>query len=196
MHARTTSLLLPLVFLVAACGGGQPEATVPATPAPSATAATDAIADAGTSGTAATPTPADTTPDAGVAAAAVDAGNTPGQKSWTDMSHDERLALMKTAVMPQMKKAFQDFDAKQYADFSCMTCHGPGIKQHKFDMPNPKLPKLDAKGGFKKEAAKHPKALQFMEHVVEPQMAQILGLPTWEPTNPSGFGCGGCHTMQ
>jgi hypothetical protein len=195
MHARTTSLLLPLLLLlVAACGGGQPEANSPTTPATDAAAPADVATDAGM---AAAPTPApDATPDAAVAAAAVDAGNTPGQKSWTDMSHDERLALMKTAVMPQMKKAFQDFDAKEFAEFSCVTCHGPGIKQHKFDMPNPKLPKLDAKGGFKKEAAKHPKTLQFMEHVVEPQMAQILGLPTWEPSNPSGFGCGGCHTMQ
>jgi hypothetical protein len=187
MLTRRSGSVLAFSFLLAACGGGQPAPTTPPPPAPAAE--TPAAMDAGAPAAEAAPLP-----DAGaVAAAAPDAG--PAQKSWNDMSHDERLALMKTAVLPQMKKAFQDFDAKDFADFTCMTCHGAGIKQGKFDMPNPKLPKLDDKG-FKKEQAKHPKAIDFMQHTVVPNMAKLLGLPEYDPATKSGFGCGNCHVTK
>jgi len=112
------------------------------------------------------------------------------------MSRDERLALMKTAVLPEMKKDFQAFSAKEFASFSCETCHGSGTKQGKFDMPNPELPKLDANGGFKRAVAKRPDMLKFMEHTVVPHMADILGLPQWEQSHATGFGCGNCHAMN
>ncbi|HEY2513074.1 MAG TPA: hypothetical protein VGI39_19535 [Polyangiaceae bacterium] len=111
------------------------------------------------------------------------------------MDHEERLAVMKTQVMPKMKDAFQAFDAKTFADFSCKTCHGEKIKEGKFDMPNPKLPVLDATGGFKKDQQKHPKALQFMMQTVAPQMAEILNLPKFDPATHQGFGCANCHTF-
>jgi hypothetical protein len=136
-------------------------------------------------------------PDSGATVASVDAAAAPATKSWKDMSHEERLALMKQSVLPKMKDAFQTFDAKHYADFSCKTCHGEGIKKGKFDMPYAGLPKLDAKDGFKKVAAKHPAAMKFMGEIVEPTMADILGLPKWDQaTNPTGFGCQNCHTMD
>jgi cytochrome c553 len=185
---RSLSFLVPVVLSLVACGGGQSAPATPPPPPP-VEAPVTALFDAG-------PENADTSSapvDSGVMAA-TDAA--PAQKAWPDMSHEERLALMKTTVFPQMKKAFQDFDAKDYADFTCATCHGPDIKKGKFDMPNPKLPKLDAKDGFKKMAAKHPKAMQFMKDTVAPTMAQLLGVPAWSPTNMSGFGCANCHKME
>ena len=58
-------------------------------------------------------------------------------KPWTDMNHEERLQLMKTKVLPTMKAKFQAFNAEEFGDFGCETCHGSGIKQGNFDMPNP-----------------------------------------------------------
>jgi hypothetical protein len=132
---------------------------------------------------------------------AIDAGTLPGQKSWRDMSHDERLALMKAAVLPQMKRSFQHFDPKHFADFTCATCHGGGPHGAgaggKFEMPNPELPQFSKdKGGFSAAARKHPAMMQFMVHGVAPEMAAILGLPQWDSQNPSGFGCGNCHVMN
>lgn len=193
MRTRPLSSLLSVIAFttLAACGGSQPAPETPSASAPDAAAPmTEAPAPAQSAAPAAT-----AEVDAGAPVASVDAGP-PAQKSWADMSHDERLALMKSTVMPKMKDAFQGFDAKDYADFSCKTCHGEGVKKGKFDMPNPKLPKLDAKAGFKKMKAKHPAAMKFMMETVAPNMASILGLPEWSQSNPTGFGCGNCHTME
>src|ERR1700733_9956284 len=108
MLTRRSTSALTLALLLAACGGEQP---APSTPAPPPPAAPTAEAPAATVTPDAAAPSADVTAQADAGAvAAVDAG--PAQKSWSDMSHDERLALMKTAVLPQMKQAFQGFDAK------------------------------------------------------------------------------------
>jgi hypothetical protein len=186
MNVRSITLLVCLVStaFAAACGGGQPEPNAPP-PAPAPSAA---------------PAPSETAPAASASAAPAPTASAapspaPGPKGWSDMSKDERMALMKTQVLPKMKESFQGFDAKRYADFTCKTCHGEGVKEGKFDMPNPKLPVLDATGGFKKEQQKHPKALQFMMTAVVPQMADILGLPKFDPATHQGFGCAACHTF-
>jgi hypothetical protein len=174
-----------------ACGGGQPAPNAPATSPPVVDASADANVafDAG-----AAPDAAPFTNEAGTP---IDAGNLAGQKSWRDMSHDERLALMKAAVLPQMKKAFQQFDPKQFADFSCATCHGTRAKSGNFDMPNPELPNFSKdKGAFAPAARKHPAMMKFMVHGVAPEMASILGLPQWDVQNPTGFGCQSCHVMN
>jgi hypothetical protein len=120
----------------------------------------------------------------------------PPQKSWTDMNHDERLLLMKTGVFPRMQEAFQKLDAKRFADFSCKTCHGEGVKEKTFDMPNPQLPKLDPKGDFKAEMDVHPDVTKFMMTTVVPTVSGILGIPQYDPATKKGFGCHNCHTME
>jgi hypothetical protein len=189
------ALAVGALFLVA-CGSTQATTSAPSgaasswSPTPRALDAAGLTSDGGSPAAHAGPQP-----EAGVAASALDAGMTPGQKSWNDIGSDERLALMKDAVLPQMKKSFQAFNAKDFAAFSCETCHGPGANAGNYRMPNASLPKL-TRGDFAKAVAKHPDTFKFMEHTVVPQMAEILGLPMWEPTNQSGFGCGGCHIMD
>jgi hypothetical protein len=115
------------------------------------------------------------------------------------MSHDERLNVMKTAVLPNMKAAFQGFDAKDFADFQCKTCHheNPGTaKGKKFAMPNPGLPKLDFANMMKDDMAKHPDTVKFMHEVVVPQMSKMLGVEPFDMKTMKGFGCGGCHTPK
>ena len=123
-------------------------------------------------------------------------GSAAEEKSAFDkLSYEEKQDFMKKNVVPPMKKAFQKFDAKEYANFGCKTCHGKDPKKTKYKMPNPELPKLDfakLKAGEDKEAAK------FMAEVVKPDMAKILEVKEMNPEHPElgGFGCLDCHEQK
>jgi hypothetical protein len=111
------------------------------------------------------------------------------------MKAAERKKYMKEVVMPKMKELFIAYDAKHYAKMDCKTCHGDGVNA-KFKMPNAKLPKLPAdEEGFKKLAADKPQAAEFMGTKVKPTMAQLLGMPEYNPATNEGFGCMACHTV-
>ena len=110
------------------------------------------------------------------------------------MSSSQKMAFMKSTVLPKMKAEFQAFDATDYGDFTCKTCHGSGATDGKFKMPNADLPKLDMAHGFAKDMAAHPKTMSFMLQKVKPEMAKMLGQAEDSPSNPDGFGCLECHT--
>ncbi len=134
------------------------------------------------------------------AAAPAAPGKTAGPpRPWKDMTGEERGKYMKEVVTPQMKVAFQKFDADEFEKFGCDTCHGSKAKARKFKMPAPELYALPATPeGFGKLMEKKPKMMKFMAEVVKPQMAAMLGLPEFDPKKPEagGFGCTGCHTMK
>lgn len=110
------------------------------------------------------------------------------------LSQDEKMEFMKTKVVPVMKKEFQAFDAKRYANFGCKTCHGKDPKKTKYKMPNPELPKLDF--AALKAGKQKPKVAEFMGKVVKPKMAEILQQPEYTEQNPKGFGCLECHEQK
>jgi hypothetical protein len=126
--------------------------------------------------------------DAGSAAAG-SGGDVPFEK----LSHDDKVKFMKTKVMPAMKAAFQKFDPKEYANFTCKTCHGKDPQGSKHKMPTKDLPALDFAALKKGEDAKEAK---FMADVVKPEMAKLLGEPEMNETNPEGFGCLDCHMQK
>jgi cytochrome c553 len=179
MNVRPLLAVTFALALAAACGNSNPE---PKGPAPSPTPSEMAPS--------ATPSASAAEAAAASAAPAPSASVQPS-KSWDDMNHDERLALMKNVVSPKMKEVFQKFDAKKFADFSCKTCHGK--PENKGKMPNDDVPKLDAKNMFEKHKKKTPEELEWMMKTVSPQMADLLGLPHFDPATGKGFGCGGCH---
>jgi hypothetical protein len=116
---------------------------------------------------------------------------------WANMSLDQRKKLMKTMVLPELKRAFQSFDPKKYKKFTCVTCHGDGATDGKFKMPNAKLPKLPQptdRAGFTALQEKKPELVKFMGTVVTKKVAELIGLPEWSPQTPKGFGCYACHT--
>jgi hypothetical protein len=135
--------------------------------------------------------------DTAPAATPVDAKEVDKKVDWESMSFEQRKKLMKSSVLPELKKAFQTFDAKKYQKFTCATCHGDGATDGKFKMPNAKLPKLPPptdRAAFAALQAKKPEVVKFMGTVVTPKVAQLLGLSEWSPQNPKGFGCYACHT--
>jgi len=110
------------------------------------------------------------------------------------LTHDEKVNYMKTKVLPTMKEAFQKFDAKDFAKFSCKTCHGKDPQKTKYKMPNPELPKLDF--AALKAKKQKPKTAEFMGSTVNPEMAKMLGKPEHDEAHPDGFGCLACHTQK
>jgi len=199
MRTRAAVCLLFLVAvppLAVACGGGQPEAVQPANPQASASAS----ATASTSSQA--PTPSATAAPSASAAPAASAsasatGAAPGPGEWDGWSHDQKIAYMKTAVMPKLGGLFHDFDAKRYAEPKCTLCHGSGAKDGSFKMPNPELPKLDVTpAGMKALHDKKAAVLEFMAKQVSPTVAQLLGEPPFDVQTHKGFGCMNCHTKK
>jgi hypothetical protein len=120
-----------------------------------------------------------------------DAGSGEKPFVFADLSVAEKEEFMKKQVMPAMKKAFQEFDPKEFKDFTCKTCHGKDPKKSKFKMPSPDIEKLD----FEKLKAgkQHPKTAEWMAKVVKPQMAKMLNMPEQDENTPKGFGCLHCH---
>jgi len=184
----SSSLAFALGMIITACGGSQPEPEA-APPAPTETAAPAPTETA--------PAPSATEAAPAPSASAAAPAEAPAEKkvAWKDMTEDQKKEVMKTVVYPAMKTEFQGFDSKRFADMTCMTCHGPGAKEGKFTMPNPKLPKLDPKDGFAKYKKSKADILKFMMEHVAPDMAKLLDLEPYNPDTKQGFGCFNCHTM-
>lgn len=112
---------------------------------------------------------------------------------WSDdMPVKDKGVFMKKKVMPEMSKIFKEFDAKEYANFSCKTCHGPQMKPKPVDF----LPELHIKDKQVVEAADHAELAKFMGEKVTPEMAALFGKPHYDPATGQGFGCGGCHKIN
>jgi hypothetical protein len=117
--------------------------------------------------------------------------------NWDKMDRSDRMALMKKVVFPTMRKEFQAFDAKRYANFKCITCHGAGVSDGSYKMPNPELPKLpSSKEGWEKIMKEKGDMLKFMKEHVKPEMASMLGMKPYDMKTKTGFGCGNCHTDE
>ncbi|CAN5921694.1 hypothetical protein BH11MYX3_BH11MYX3_17440 [soil metagenome] len=112
--------------------------------------------------------------------------------AFESLDHDQRIQFMKEFVVPTMAPLFKNHDAAKYAEFGCITCHGAGAKEGKFDMPNDKLPKL-----FGPSMSKFEKQdVEWMGKEIKPTMAKLLREPEYSDENPKGFGCLECHTAE
>jgi hypothetical protein len=177
MRTLRASVLASIVVLLSACGGAPAEPATPPPPPPAPAAAAPAASEA--------PKPAET-------AAAPEAPPPPAHDVWKEgMTKDEQIAYMKKNVLPEMAPVFKAYDAKRYAEFSCKTCHGP-----KFKEPKEFLPKLTFKDGKITAFADKPEIAKFMHEEVVPHMATAMGMKPFDMTTHTGFGCGGCHTVQ
>lgn len=114
---------------------------------------------------------------------------------WETLDDETRGAFMNKVVLPDMKAKFQAFDAEEFAEFDCKTCHGSGADAGKFEMPNPELPQLTMEK-IQNPDDDHKAITEFMMTQVKPGMATLLGVPEYSPETPDGFGCMHCHTME
>jgi hypothetical protein len=113
---------------------------------------------------------------------------------WESMDHQARAKYMGDVVMPAMAAEFKAFDATEFAEFNCKTCHGKGADDHSFEMPTADLPVLTMEL-FQNPPEEEKAIMEFMATKVKPQMATLLGMPEKTETT-EGFGCTHCHTMK
>jgi hypothetical protein len=162
------------------CGGPQqPEPQTSSTPP----ATTGAPAEAAPATTAA-------------AAAAAEKPAATDTVGWHAMSHEQKMSHMKKVVMPKMSALFQSFNAAEFKDMNCGTCHGPGAKQGKFEMPTASIIKLNPADHFAKHQGKTAEMTKFMMTKVVPEMAALQGEAPFDPATQKGFGCFECHMME
>jgi hypothetical protein len=120
--------------------------------------------------------------------------------AYKDMDKKQRGAYMKKVVLPKARELFSAFDPK-LPQVSCKTCHGDGVADHTFKMPNPKIKPLPgteeafmAWVSKDKDAARWAK---FMGEQLTPEMAKLVGKQPFDPKTKTGeFSCGACHTLK
>lgn len=119
--------------------------------------------------------------------------------AWKDMDATQREAYMKDVVMPRTKELFVAFDPK-YQSMDCKTCHGDGVTDGSFEMPNGKIKPLpNTEEAFMAWVSKEPEAgryAQFMATKLEPLMGELLQVKIFDPQTRAGdFSCSNCHQL-
>jgi len=160
---------------------------------------------AGCAGGAAAPRPASAAAPAASEAPPATAGDAaiaapvapPGPGEWATWSHDQKRAYMKSTVLAAEREVFARFEPVRFRKLDCRTCHGRGALDGNFKMPNPDLAKLvGGPDGFGELAAKEPALLKFMQSVVVPETAKLLGVNAFDFASHTGFSCFHCHTRS
>jgi cytochrome c553 len=132
----------------------------------------------------------------GPATAQSEAVAAPVHVPWVEMNRGQRIDYMVKTVLPKMKAEFVAFDAKRFARMDCATCHGDGVADGTFMLPNPKLPKLLENDLFAKHQHASPAITKFMLEKVEPEVAALLEIPDFDPATRKGMSCYNCHTRE
>ncbi|MEX1368850.1 MAG: hypothetical protein AB1Z98_37325 [Nannocystaceae bacterium] len=114
-------------------------------------------------------------------------------KRWEELSFDDKTAYMIDVVEPQMREAFVAHDPQRYSDFGCATCHGSGMDDGTYSMPNPELPHLREKSFYREHRKGDPETTRFMWRGVTKPMAKMLG----KTAGHSGeVDCAACHVID
>ena len=124
-------------------------------------------------------------------------GSEEAQIAWADMNQEQRGHYMATVVVPRMRPMFQEFDAEEFAEFNCATCHGDTARDVGFHMPNGLHP-LNAgqiPSMFESEDPEVQRVAQFMGGVMT-TMAELVGEQPYDPETHEGFSCMNCHAAE
>jgi hypothetical protein len=157
--------LVPVCLVVAgACGSSQPSTT--SATSPSAPEATETEAEASDTGE-------------GIA--------------WADKTREQKIAVMKTQVMPAAQEIWKQSPNPE-EEVNCATCHGANAEKGIFSMPTTGIPALNPADQFAAHADEA-EWLQFMSKSLVPTMAKVLDVAPYDPATQKGFGCFACHTM-
>jgi hypothetical protein len=121
----------------------------------------------------------------------------PGPGEWATWSHEQKLAYMKSGFIDAERTVFASWEPVRFRNLECRNCHGPGVADGTFRLPNPDLPHLaPGADGFKELAAHEPEVLAFMQKRLVPETARLLGVPAFDFEAHTGFSCYQCHVRQ
>lgn len=129
-----------------------------------------------------------TTPGSVSKGSAIEAmGITGPDVPWDEMSFADKEFYMIGKVNPIMQELFARYDAEEYGNFDCETCHGDEMREIEFKMPAPSMYIVPPEGtpGHRGMLATFPDTVAFMEETVTPIMGKLLGV--------EGLTCTGCH---
>ena len=117
-------------------------------------------------------------------------GLTPPESPWEQMGVEDKEFYMIGKVDPIMQELFRAHDAKEFADFDCVNCHGEEMREINFKMPAPSMYVVPPEGtpGHRGMMSTFPEMVKFMQETVTPAMGKILGI--------ENFSCAGCHPSQ
>jgi len=104
---------------------------------------------------------------------------------------------MTFAVLPNMARLFQGFDRTPSPEMACTTCHGADAERVAYAMPHG-LPALDPARmpDPRSDDPNEARMTKFMTDEVTPAMADLLGVPRFDPTTGRGFSCFSCHPSR
>ena len=112
-----------------------------------------------------------------------------------ELSYPARMQYMRDVITPELKRSFQKHNRRAYRRFGCSSCHGRGARMGDYSMPSPSLMPLHAGKEMQSDRAHDPKMFAFMEKIVVPQMAHLLGRDTQSSEEPA-YGCFECHQKK
>jgi hypothetical protein len=117
------------------------------------------------------------------------------KRDWGTLSHEERKAHMRDAVLPAMERHFLAQNGERFANFGCKNCHGAHARERNYAMPCPDLPTLYPTGTAEQIATvqQHREMARFMFQKVTPNMRKLLNQPRYNPQTGEGFSCFYCH---
>lgn len=118
------------------------------------------------------------------------------QKTWDQLEGKEKGKFMKEVVLPTMGDLLKEYDAEEFAEVNCKTCHGESAKERHFEMPTPDLPRLDPTDNFAKEKDHDPAMTKFMMEKFKPRMQELLNEEPYNPETGKGFTCFECHMKE
>lgn len=139
---------------------------------------------------------AEPTVDHGTQSARQLLGVRPPPTPFDRMSHDEQVYWMVSNVLPIAAEDFRSYDPERFATFTCEGCHGDDARAVNYEMPSARLPRLPARGTPDWARMEQGRAYRFMNDVVTPTMATLLGEELWSPQHTDGFDCFDCHTRR
>jgi hypothetical protein len=109
--------------------------------------------------------------------------------TWASKNDEQRFGFMAAQVHPRMQKLFQEYKPESYAEFSCSNCHGAGMEQIDYAMPNQSLYALPKAKPYDDAIDFDSPIAVFMMTKVTPALQELFNAGEGEPTKVTCFNC-------